>query len=190
MSVEFDTISRVKKAGKPAKYTVKLSGDIEGIECTLILKGESEEAITENIPVFSKDLKIQLIDHNAKLNQFEPKDPEIYEETVFGIITEKKFVAVQCAECGLEMWADPDDSKPVCYACKKEKKTEKNKKAKKDWLKQTRTKQPGEGQDNNPLIILRLPDETLEEYAERKQLVEEEAFRAERKRRSAEAVKA
>lgn len=179
MSVELEGTSSTRKIGKLPKFTAKLTGDFEGIECVLTLKAEYERQITDILPLVSgKDFIIKLIDPQMKLDEFQLKEPVIFEEFILGFPVEEIYVEGQCSACGLEMWVGPGVMEPICVACKKELTAEIFRKENKEWVKQKRIKTTSETKDD--LFIYRLPDETLEEYDERKQLIEEKQFRAER----------
>lgn len=92
---------------------------------------------------------------------------------------EEVFVAGRCSDCGAEMWITPTDIKPICVACQKELASEMFRKEEKEKLRQKRTKTVSNGSEE-----LRLPDETIDEYEERKLLIETEQFINERRQRA------
>lgn len=176
MSIELKGTAQNHVVGKLPKYTASLTGDLKGIECKITLIAERESDITSILPIFSRDLEIVLIDKNKNIDDFYQKEPAILEEFVLGFPVEKVFVGGQCSECGADLWKDPADLEVLCVACQKEIASDKFRKETKEWIKQKRT--APETKEECP--VFKLPDETWEEYEARKQLIEEQQFRAER----------
>lgn len=179
MTVELRGTTYNCDIGKLPKFTAKLTGEYKGIEISITLKAESEEDITNFIPIYTRDLKVQFIEPSSKLEDFQPKDLVILEEFILGVPVEEVFIEGRCSECGAEMWVSPSSEEVhVCFACKKESAAEKNRRKQKEWIKQRRLNSSSEKQSEN--FVFKLPDETWDEFEERKRLIEEEQFRAER----------
>lgn len=183
MTVELKGTTYNCDIGKLPKFTAKLTGEYKGIEISITLKAESEEDITNFIPIYARDLKVQFIEPSAKLDDFQPRDLVILEEFILGVPVEESFVAGKCSECGADMWVSPSSEEiHICVACKRESAAEKRRREQKEWIKQKRMNALSEKQ--NDTFVFKLPDETWDEFEERKRLIEEEQFRAERATRA------
>jgi hypothetical protein len=182
MTLDYAGSTTSEVPGKGSTVAVKFKGEHEGLETIVTFKSSHMSYIHDVIPKGLREIALEIIDPNMKIEEFEPKYG-LTEELTFGIPIDKPVISGKCSDCAIEMWVYPDEINPLCPQCEKERKRAAFRAEQKEDIKDKRLKEAEIKAEDE--FILRIEEESPAEYEARKQGIRDKAYLEERKRRAA-----